>query len=139
MDCVRTAGRNQRCKHVAISTNRGRSKGTTYGRMHGHGAAYLLLSHVCSTKVRLPRRMERGDPASDVDVGQEKFDWIGWARDDRQNRGDDGDATEHGDEEHSDDENDQHLWSVFKGHQAELLRQLSWAPRGLREVNMPGA
>lgn len=83
--------------------------------------------------------MERGDPASDVDVGQEKFDWIGWARDDRQNRGDDGDATEHGDEEHSDDENDQHLWSVFKGHQAELLRQLSWAPRGLREVNMPGA
>ena len=83
--------------------------------------------------------MERGDPASDVDVGQEKFDWIGWARDDRQNRGDDGDAAEHGDEEHSDDENDQHLWSVFKGHQAELLRQLSWAPRGLREVNMPGA
>ena len=84
-DCVRTAGRNQRCKHVAISTNRGRSKGTTYGRMHGHGASYLLLSHVCSTKVRRPRRMERGDPASDVDVGQEKFDWIGWARDDRQN------------------------------------------------------
>ena len=46
--------------------------------------------------VPLHSKIESGDPASGVDLRQEKFDWIAWAGDSRQDRGDESDATEDG-------------------------------------------
>lgn len=46
--------------------------------------------------VPLHRKIESGDPASGVDLRQEKFDWIACAGDSRQDRGDESDATEDG-------------------------------------------
>ena len=74
---------------------------------------------VCSTKVRLHTQIESGDPASDVDLRQERCDCIARAQDDRQNRGDESDATVSGDEEHSDHDGDQELWRIFKARRAE--------------------
>ena len=67
-----------------------------------------MHSHVCSTQLRLHRKVESGDPASDVDLQQECQK---------------SDATEYGDEEHSDDENDQKMWKIFRERRAELLRE----------------
>ena len=54
------------------------------------------------------------------------FDWAEWARNDIQNRGPPGPgsvATEHEDEELSDDEYDQEMWRQYRRRRAELLRR----------------